>query len=795
MGTLRNEEIDKLTKLANLYSFRERAQEMINDNEERARGLAIIYFDVTNFKTYNARYGFEAGDRFLQNMAKSIQKIFSELLVARFSDDHFVALVYCNALEARIDDVHRRVKGYNPDAEIDMRAGIYMLEDEVTDVSIACDKARLACNSIKDDYGSVFKVYDREIGERIDLANYIIHHIGDAVLKGYILVYYQPVVRVISGRVCGFEALARWIDPEKGFLMPGDFIPILEDAHLIYKLDAYVIRRVCEDLREYIDQGLKPYPVSINLSRADFHQRDMYRVVNDAVVGNGLPKSLIHIEITESALDDISDVLKGTIEKFRRSGYQVWMDDFGSGYSSLNLLKDYEFDVLKFDMKFMQDFGSKPRETAIWENVINMAEEIGIQTLAEGVETLEAWDFLKRVGCEKAQGYFFGRPMTKAEIIDYLEEASDKESIAQKVVAEDREDLYIQDKAETNLIKLIEDVDEPHETDSSYEEEMFMAESPMYTQLAARGFASLLEYSSYSQFQKYSFFIVANLTKDKLMNLHLSKQRKVMDKTYNIDESYEDMINSLVETSVIGEEKKNVATFFNRDRLILAYHSGIANDDLEFHRMISIKIAPRWTHTIYQVQEEDGDLIAYFLSFDIDEYRRSRDLVRQMAERDALTGLYNRHTAVPLIRNRIYRHQNGKTAMIMMDVDNFRAINDRYGHIAGDEVLRRIAARLDDVFGRDGIVCHIDQDEFLIFLEQAELQDLENRIEKFCGNRFEVRYQNDIINFTVSCGYVIHPDQGRGYHDLYRKADTALCAAKSEGKGLSRRYEEQYDEK
>ena len=368
---LRNEEVDQLTKLSNLYYFRENAQKIIDDPDIRSRGLAIIYFDVENFKNYNARYGFEAGDRFLQNMAKCIHKTFPELIVARFSDDHFAVLAYSNAIESKIDDVNKRVTGYNPDAEVGIRAGIYELEAGDTDISMACDKARMACNSIKKEYGNIFRFYDNEIGNRINLENYIIHHVGDAVLKGYIQVYYQPVVRVISGKVCGFEALARWMDPEHGFLMPGDFIPVLEDSHLIYKLDAYVIRQVCEDLRSFIDQGLKPHPISINLSRADFHQRDMYRIVNDSVVGNHLPKNLIHIEITESALDDISDVLKGTIDKFRRGGYQVWMDDFGSGYSSLNLLKDYEFDVLKFDMKFLQDFGSKPKETAIWENVIN----------------------------------------------------------------------------------------------------------------------------------------------------------------------------------------------------------------------------------------------------------------------------------------------------------------------------------------------------------------------------------------------------------------------------------------
>ena len=783
---LRNEEIDQLTGLSNLYSFRAKAQKMIDDPELRKKDLVIIYFDVENFKAYNAKFGFEAGDRFLQNMSKSIKNIFQELLVARFSDDHFVVLAYANSIEARINDVYRRVMGYNPDADVQMKAGVYELEYDDSDISMACDKARMACVSIKNSYDVIVRVYDKEIGNRINLANYIIHNVNEAILKGYIKVYYQPVVRVLSGKICGFEALARWIDHEHGFLMPSVFIPILEDAHLIYKLDAFVVRQVCEDIKEFTGQGYKAFPVSVNLSRADFNQRDMYRVVNEAVTNNGIPRSLINIEITESALEDESGILKGTIDKFRHSGYQVWMDDFGSGYSSFNLLKDYEFDVLKFDMKFLQDFASKPRETAIWENIINMAEEIGIQTLAEGVETLETWDFLKRVGCEKAQGYFFGRPMSKEEVVDYLDEYGEK-ALGDSSAEPRYQDLLNDD----NAILLEEDTTETlEEQKASLAEELYMSNSEMYTKLAAKGFAALLEYNSYSQFQKYSFFIVADLTNDKLLNLHLSKQRKILDKRYRSEDSYEDMIDEIVRDTVIQEEKGDVSTFFNRDRLVLAYHSGISSDDIEFHRIANVKVAPRWTHTTYEIVEEDGRLVAYFLSFDIDEYKKSKELVMQMAERDTLTGLYNRHTAVPLIRNRLYRRQKGKAAMIMMDVDEFRDINDRFGHLAGDEVLRRIAARLDEIFGRDGIVCHIDQDEFLVFVEDVEESDLKNRIDRFSGNVFEVRFHNDLIPFTVSCGYVIHPDHGRGYHDLYRKADAALCNAKSHGNGLSQKYDE-----
>ena len=786
---LRNEEIDKLTMLSNLYSFREKAQEIIDDPAQRKLSLAVIYFDIVNFKNYNARYGFEAGDRFLQNMGSGIRSIFSELIAARFSDDHFAALVYNDRTGERIEDLHRNVLGFNTEAEVDMRAGIYVLEPEDTEISICCDRARMACKNIKSDYGKIYRVYDREIGERINLANYIIHHVSDAILKGHVQVYYQPVVRVINGRVCGFEALARWIDPEHGFLMPGDFVPILEDAHLIYKLDAFVIRKVCEDIRYFIDLGMRPQPVSINLSRADFHQRDMYRIVNEAVENNNIPRNLIHVEITESAMEDISDILMETMDKFRKGGYEVWMDDFGSGYSSLNLLKNYEFDVLKFDMKFLQDFGSRPRETAIWENVINMAEEIGIQTLAEGVETLETWDFLKRVGCEKAQGYFFGRPMTRAEVIDYLDEDSKKSEGSDNTYA-GKDGMTGAPKGASNrvLLESTEDTDEASEPEPSSREDDNTEISEIFTYLAAESFASLLEYDSFSEFLRCSFHMTANISRNSISHIHISDPYGDLAESCRGYRSYEQVVHEFVDTAVLDEDRKIMRTFTDRERLILAYQSGVFEDTIEYHGVINVKTTPRWTRATYQMQEENGDLILYMLAYDIDEFKRSRDLVRQMAERDALTGLYNRYTAIPLIRNRLYRHQNARSAMVLMEVDDFRQIVSSFGTLAGDEVLRRIAARIDDVYGRDGIVCHVDRESFLIFLEEIEEEDIGSRIDRFYDTCFDVGYGDETISFTVSCGYVMHPDKGRGYHDLYRKADIALGEARSKGRGLAVRY-------
>lgn len=241
-----------------------------------------------------------------------------------------------------------------------------------------------------------------------ELRAYIISHIDEAVESGWVRPYYQPVVRTLTGKLCGLEALARWDDPRYGLLAPSAFIPALEEARLIHLLDCCIINQVCRQYRQSVDEGTPTVPVSFNLSRLDFDLCDIFNVVEEAVRSNEVPRGMLNIEITESVFGTDPTYMAGMVGKFHAVGYQVWMDDFGSGYSTLNALKDFDFDELKIDMEFLNRFGEKSK--TILASVVDMAKKLGIQTLAEGVETEEHRRFLHRIGCEKMQGYLFGRP-------------------------------------------------------------------------------------------------------------------------------------------------------------------------------------------------------------------------------------------------------------------------------------------------------------------------------------------------------------------------------------------------
>ncbi len=252
------------------------------------------------------------------------------------------------------------------------------------------------------------------------LDEYVVNNIDAAIENGWIKVYYQPVIRSLTGKLCGAESLARWIDPEFGFLAPDKFISALEASSQIHKLDCFIVDRVCHDIADRINANLSAVPVSVNFSRLDFETTDMLKVVEDAVEKYDIPRDYIHIEITESMIVSDSELMTSVIDNFRNAGYEVWMDDFGSGYSSLTLLKDYTFDTLKLDMNFLSNLNDKTK--AIITSTVTMAKNIDIKTLAEGVETRQQIEFLRDIGCGRLQGYYYGKPMPLNEFFTHMKQ-------------------------------------------------------------------------------------------------------------------------------------------------------------------------------------------------------------------------------------------------------------------------------------------------------------------------------------------------------------------------------------
>ena len=410
--------VDKLTGLYTLGYFRILAEQRIKEENIQKDEYAYLFINISNFKVYNDQMGFEKGNEFLIKTGEILKEVFPGSLISRQSDDRFIVFTRNEEIVEKINLVNLKVESIDSEIKLSVMVGINILIDDKEYPQQSIEKARYAyaeCKQSKS--GKRFAYYDEKMHDQYLMGQYVVSHIDEAIEKGYIKAYYQPVVWSKGRTLCGAEALARWIDPKFGFLSPAKFVPALENAQLIYKLDKAILRLVCQDLRRNIDQGLPALPVSINFSRADFGVMDIVEVVKQTVDEFDIPHDLLHIEITESALTDEEDLLSTTIHRLHENGFAMWLDDFGSGYSSFNVLKDYEFDVLKLDMKFLVGFNGNAKAKSLISSVINMANEIGMKTLCEGVETMEQAEFLESASCGRLQGYLYGKPLTYDDIM------------------------------------------------------------------------------------------------------------------------------------------------------------------------------------------------------------------------------------------------------------------------------------------------------------------------------------------------------------------------------------------
>ena len=401
-------ERDELTGLLSMDGIIHYIQ---STTEDRFQHCCMVYMTIPKFKTLNLNYGYEHGNRFLHAVAGKILEIFSSSYPARESSHHFVIVIpdmNPDLIIENLEKLQAELVKIPRGSRMILKAGIAQC-DRIPDVFGVLDRAKLACSYAEKNKES-FQIYSDEVSRVLELQHYLLRNFEQACENGAIQPFYQAEIRVLTKECCGYEALARWIDPVYGVISPGVFIPLLEQEALIHKLDLHIVWTVCRDIRKALDHNWKVVPVSVNLSRVDFRLMDAVKEIEKCREEYDIPRELLHIEITESAIAH-GRFMAGIIDQFRELGYQIWMDDFGSGYSSLNNLQMYHFDVLKIDMSFLRQLSENPRTGTILASVINMAKRLGMETLAEGVETQEQYDFLLEAGCEKLQGFLFSRPV------------------------------------------------------------------------------------------------------------------------------------------------------------------------------------------------------------------------------------------------------------------------------------------------------------------------------------------------------------------------------------------------
>lgn len=417
----------KNTRIYRREIFLQEVDRML-ENLENPQDYCMLAIDIEYFKLFNEWSGLAAGDRFLQGIAEILalsQTEYQGVSGYMFGDDFAVFAPYNkDGAQELYNKLVTLMKSFDANGNFFPMIGIYQLEEgENQPASIMYDRACFAQAEAKGNLVKRICYYEKSLQDKLAEEQHLIRGLQMALQEGAITYYLQPKCDIRSGRIVGAEALVRWIDTQKGVISPEVFIPVLEKTGLISRVDVYVWEAVCRDIRKWMDQGKTPLPISVNMSRKDIYIIDAVEILKNLMAKYRLDSQLLEIEITESAYAENDSHTKRLLTELRTNGFRTSMDDFGSGYSSLNMLKDVNVDVLKIDMYFLKfDEHSYVKSMGIIETIINMAKVLEIPVIAEGVENENQVRMLQEIGCFYAQGYYYYRPMPMVDFYRLIED-------------------------------------------------------------------------------------------------------------------------------------------------------------------------------------------------------------------------------------------------------------------------------------------------------------------------------------------------------------------------------------
>ncbi len=408
-----NSSHDSLTGLLNRKTFFKRMSDVIQNDSTTARMLLCT--NIKNFKLINDLLGEHFGDELLKRQARQLMSLeLNDVIVGRISGDKFAILMTkrdFNEKQATIDtqSLQDYIKGIN--FKIHVCVGVYEISDPYENVSQMYDKALLAIKNIQGDYDQSISFYDSGMIDRLSERKDITNEFLPALEERQFCMYLQPQIRSSDKKLMGAEALVRWNHPERGLIFPDAFVGILEDTGLLHRLDKYIWEEAAKKVAEWKTRGIDLY-IAVNISAKDFYYLDLYRTFTELVEKYQISPANLKLEITETVLMHDIDLHKSVIDNLQEYGFHIEMDDFGSGYSSLNMLKDIRFDVVKIDMEFLRETENENRSKKILTSIIKMAKTLGITIVTEGVENDSQVNFLTEIGCDIFQGYYFSKPVT-----------------------------------------------------------------------------------------------------------------------------------------------------------------------------------------------------------------------------------------------------------------------------------------------------------------------------------------------------------------------------------------------
>ena len=684
----------------------------------------ILCSDIEDFKLINDTFGMAAGDRLLRQVAElCTQRLGDHGICGRLSADQFACLLehredYADEMFTQSDS---RINSGFGDQNVIMKYGVYAVEDREISVEQMCDRALLAAHSIKGKYGKHFALYDDKLRGTLLRRQAITDGMETALSTGQFEVYLQPKYQLRDGRLAGAEALVRWNHPEWGLQPPGEFIPIFERNGFITKLDQYVWERVCALLQEWDRKGYPSINISVNVSRMDIYNADLADVLTGLVRRHGLSPSRLHLEITESAYTDTSRQLIETLGALRRLGFVIEMDDFGSGYSSLNMLTEMPIDVLKLDMKFIQTEITRPTGQGILRFIVDLARWMKLSVVAEGVETREQLERLQNDGCDYAQGYYFAKPMPVENFVSVLTAQAppadmENSGSAGSVVRMDRA-LLVADE------------------DEEYRAQVDRTFSDCFKVLEADSYGEAVKILGNRPYQISA--VITSLTLQGGADILTAVQKE----------------RGAWETPCIATGPLDME--LERSALEL----GAADYAAKPHNQESLRRRVLRAMRIHTLQV------------------RMRSLQDESC-RDTMTGLLNRRGLYTIAES--LRHEPS-SAVYLFELDDLKKFNEKYGYVEGDHLIFHFASLLRAHTRADDVLVRLGGDEFLVVMRHISSIEVAHKKETailraYCQSRY-------VDPDSVACFAGTALWNGKEPLDeIIRRAREAMYAAKTGGK-------------
>lgn len=710
---------DRLTGVYSKEYFCQQVRDILFRNPDVK--YDILCSDIEDFKLINDTFGIAAGDRLLRQVAELCgQRLGERGICGRLNADQFACLLehredYADEMFTQSDS---RINSGFGDQNVTMKYGIYTVEDREVSVEQMCDRALLAAHSIKGQYGKHFTLYDDKLRGTLLRRQAITDGMETALATGQFEVYLQPKYQIRDGQLAGAEALVRWNHPEWGLQPPGEFIPIFERNGFITKLDQYVWERACALLQEWDQKGYPRINISVNVSRMDIYNVNLADVLTGLVQKHGLSPSRLHLEITESAYTDTSRQLIDTLGSLRKLGFIIEMDDFGSGYSSLNMLTEMPVDVLKLDMKFIQTEITRPAGQGILRFIVDLARWMKLSVVAEGVETREQLERLQNDGCDYAQGYYFAKPMPVKNFISILTAQSPSADMEN---SPGLDPLHSMDSA---LLVVDEDEDYRAQVHSTFSDCFKVLETDSYEKTVG-----ILESHPYP---------VAAV----ILSLTLPGGTDILPVIQN---------NRKLPFIVTGPSDMELER--------RAMEQGAADYAAKPHCQESLRRRVLRTISMQTPQVQMHPL-------------------QDEACIDTMTGLLNRRGLYTIAES---LHPESSSAVYLFKLDNLKAFNEKYGYVEGNHLIYHFASVLRAHTRVDDVLVRLGRDEFLMVIRHISSIEVANKKEMAILRSFgESRYA-DSDSLACFGGTAIW-NAKEPWDEIIRRVQEAIDAAQAGGK-------------